>query len=415
MPNETLMDEILSPENLNTAYRAVKANAGAPGIDGMSVEQLAGHVREHWPAIEAKLRDGTYCPAPVRTVRIAKPDGGERMLGIPSVLDRMIQQAIYQAMGRVFEPLFSEHSYGFRPGRSAHDAIREAQRLVVSGLVWVVDIDISAFFDHVDHDRLMSRIGLQVRDKRVLRMVGRYLRAGRKEDGQIIRCTKGTPQGGPLSPLLANIYLHDLDVELEKRGLHFVRYADDCNIYVGSEKAAQRVLESVTVWIEKYLKLTVNTKKSGTGRPWERKFLGFQITQEGDIAVAPKSIERLKDKVRELFDACRPGTSTQLRDEWKRYIRGWWNYYSLAEWRRPIDDLEGWIRRHMRKYFWQRWHCTKGRQKALHRLGAKPHHVKIAGYSGGAWNIARCQTLHSVLSNARLRDYGFLVPSDLAR
>src|SRR5690625_943848 len=412
--NEKLMDRVLDEANLNHACKAVKANAGGPGIDHMSVEELADHVRQHWSKIEVKLREGTYKPAPVRPVKIPKPNGGTRELGVPTVLDRLIQQALYQVLSGIFEPRFSEHSYGFRPGRSTQDAMNAAQKTVQEGKDWIVDIDIAAFFDNVNHDRLMTRIGQVIRDKTVLRLIGRYLRAGKLEDGKLIRTGKGTPQGGPLSPLLANIYLHDLDIELEKRGLSFVRYADDCNIYVGSERAAQCVIDSVSRWIEKNLKLQVNADKSGTGRPWERKFLGFQITEKGKIRVAPESLERLKERVRNTFCARRNLTSNQLRDEWKERITGWWSYFRLAEWRYDIFDLEGWIRRHIRKCFWLRWHNKKGRLNALKRLGITGKSLKVAGSSRGAWRIARSHVMHHALNNKRLRKTGFLMPSDLA-
>lgn len=412
--NEELMDRVLARENLNRAHAAVKANRGAAGIDGMGVDELTAHVREHWPKLEVKLRECRYKPAPVRPVRIAKPGGGERELGIPTVLDRFIQQALMQVLTEVFDPRFSDHSYGFRPGRSAHDAVRRAQGFIWEGKDWVVDIDIEAFFDNVNHNRLMARVGRVIRDKTVLELIGRYLRAGKLVDGKVLRSDKGTPQGGPLSPLLANIYLHDLDLELEKRGVSFVRYADDCNIYVSSERAAQRVLEGISSWIEKNLKLKVNGSKSGTGRPWERKFLGFRITEEGEIGIAPKGLERLKERVRETFRSCRSVTSNDLRDEWRRYIQGWWGYYRLAEWRRDLFDLEGWIRRHIRKCFWLRWHNPKGRHKALKRLGLSPRQCKTANSSKGAWRLAASWSLHRALSNKRLRQTGFLLPSDLA-
>jgi len=277
------MEQVVTKENATAAWLAVKRNAGAPGIDRMTTGQLGGHIRKHWETFQAKLLGGTYVPSPVKRVEIPKPNGGTRMLGIPTAVDRWIQQMLMQVLQPIFDPGFSEHSYGFRPGRSAHDAVRAAQRYVQGGKSWVVDMDIAKFFDHVNHDILMNRIAKAVRDKRVLRLIGAYLRAGVMVEGVVLMTEEGTPQGGPLSPLLANIYLDALDAELARRGLAFCRYADDCNIYVGSQRAAERVLESITQWVGKHLRLRINATKSGTGRPWERKFLGFRISPKGEI------------------------------------------------------------------------------------------------------------------------------------
>src|ERR1022692_1238335 len=284
-------------------------------------------------------------------VEIPKPSGGTRMLGIPTVQDRFIQQMMLQVLTPIFDPMFSESSYGFRPGRSAQDAVQAAQKYAQEGKDWVVDIDITKFFDHVNHDILMGRIGKVIRDKRVLHLIGKLLRRGAMVDGLVEASVEGTPQGGPLSPLLANIYLDALDKELERRGHAYCRYADDSNIYVSSQAAAERTLESIQNWIEKHLRLKVNTAKSGTGRTEERKFLGFRLDREGRIEVAPESIERFKAKVREKWRANQSRTSRELRDDWVRYVRGWWGYYQLAAVRKPIYQLEGWIRRHIRKRF----------------------------------------------------------------
>ena len=301
-----------------------------------------------------------------------------------------------------------------RPGRSAHDAVRAAQTYVQAGKDWVVDMDVTKFFDRVNHDILMARIGQKVRDKRVLRLVGRYLRAGVMVQGVVQESEEGTPQGGPLSPLLANIYLDALDQELERRGLAFSRYADDCNIYVSSQRSAQRVLASITQWVAKQLRLEINATKSGVGRPWERKFLGFRINPQGKIELAPKSVERLKTKVRELWRSCQSQTSDKLRDNWCAYVRGWWNYFRLAEERRNIFGLEGWIRRHIRSCFWQRWHDWRGRLRKLRQLELRGRLLKVAHSSRGAWRVARSPSLQTALSNAVLRRYGFCLPSDLA-
>jgi RNA-directed DNA polymerase len=411
---EKLMEQVVGPENATAAWLAVKRNGGAPGIDGMTTEQLHDHVRAHWGTISAKLLAGTYVPSPVRRVEIPKPNGGKRKLGIPTVLDRWIQQMLLQELQPILEPQFSAHSYGFRPGRSAHDAVRAAQGYVQAGKDWVVDMDITQFFDRVHHDILMHRLGQTIRDRRVLRLIGRYLRSGVMVQGVVQATEEGTPQGGPLSPILANLYLDALDQELERRGLAYVRYADDCNIYVSSRAAAERVLTSITEWIGKHLRLEVNATKSGVGRPWERKFLGFRINPEGKIEVAPQSVERFKDRVRELWRSCQSLSSNELRDNWRAFVRGWWNYFCLAEERRNVLDLEGWIRRHIRTCFWLRWHNWKGRLKALRRLGLRGKLLKAAHSSKGAWRMAASPSLQTALKNAVLRRYGLVVPSDLA-
>ena len=411
---EELMEQVVSPENATAAWKAVKRNHGAPGIDGMTVEQLRDHVRQHWGTIRAKLLGGTYVPSPVRRVEIPKPDGGIRLLGVPTVLDRWIQQMLLQVLQGIFDPTFSEHSHGFRPNRSAHAAVRAAQSYVQAGKTWLVDMDITKFFDRVNQDILMARIGQTIRDKRVLRLIGRFLRSGVMIEGVVQATEEGTPQGGPLSPLLANIYLDALDRELEQRGLAFSRYADDCNIYVGSRRAAERVLGSITEWIKQHLRLEVNATKSGVGRPWERKFLGFRINPEGKIEIAPKSVERFKQKVREYWRSCQSLSSNELRDGWRAFVQGWWGYFRLAEDRRNIFGLEGWIRRHIRKCFWLRWHDWRGRRKKLQALGLDGRRLLVAHSSKGAWRIAASRSLHQALNNGLLRRLGFLVPSDLA-
>jgi len=409
------MEEVVNPENYGRALKAVIANKGSAGIDGMQVEELNGHLLKHWPKIHGKLMAGTYTPSPVKRVEIAKPGGGKRMLGIPTVMDRFIQQMLLLAMTPIWEPRFSQHSYGFRPGRSAQDAVRAAQGYARGGKDWVVDLDIAKFFDHVNWDILMGKLGEVIRDKRVLKLIGRYLRAGAMLDGVVVKSVEeGTPQGGPLSPLLANIYLDALDQELERRGHQFSRYADDCNIYVGSQAAAERVMESIQEWIQKQLRLQVNAAKSGVGRIWERKFLGFRVNREGQIEAAPESLKRFKEKVREKWQSCQSKTSNQLRNGWRQYIRGWWGYYRLAENRRPIFRLEGWIRRHIRKCFWLRWQTPEGRGRRLRSLGMRGRMLKVAQSSRGAWHVAGTGSLQTALSNARLYRHGFLLPSDLA-
>ena len=411
---EQLMEEVVREENRRQALEAVKGNQGAPGIDRMTTAELEKHLQAHWDKIRAKLLAGAWVPSPVRRVEIPKPNGGTRKLGIPTVVDRMIQQMLLQVLTPIFEPLFSEHSYGFRPGRSAQDAVRAAQQYAQEGKDWVVDLDITKFFDQVNHDILMGRIAKVIRDKRVLHLIGKYLRRGAMVEGMVEASVEGTPQGGPLSPLLANIYLDALDQELERRGHSYCRYADDCNIYVGSQAAAERVLESVQGWIEKHLRLKVNAAKSGSGRVWERKFLGFRLDRGKRIGVAAESVERFKAKVREMWRGNQSRSSNQLRDDWGGYMRGWWGYFRLAEAREPINRLEGWIRRHIRKCFWQRWHNAAGREHALRRLGLRGRMLKAAHSSRGAWHMAHTGSVQTALSNAVLRRYGFLVPSDLA-
>ncbi|HEY4354100.1 MAG TPA: group II intron reverse transcriptase/maturase [Acidobacteriaceae bacterium] len=408
------MEQVVSRENATAAWLAVKRNGGAAGIDRMTTLQLRDHIRAHWESLQAKLLAGTYVPSPVRRVEIPKPNGGTRRLGIPTVQDRWIQQMLLQVLQPIFDPAFSEHSYGFRPGRGAQDAVRAAQTYVREGKDWVVDMDIAKFFDRVNHDILMNRIGQTIRDKRVLQLIGNFLRAGAMSEGVVVASEAGTPQGGPLSPLLANIYLDALDRELEQRGLAFSRYADDCNIYVGSRRAAERVLASITHWIKEELRLEVNASKSGVGQPWERKFLGFRINREGKIEAAPQSVERIKDKVRELWRSCQSLSSEQLRDRWRAYHQGWWAYYGLAEERRNLFDTESWIRRHIRCCFWQRWHNSQGRLRHLRQLGLRGRLLQAARSSKGAWAMARNGAMHKALNNALLRRYGFVMPSDLA-
>ena len=384
------LEAVLQTDNLTAAWRAVKANRGAAGVDGMDVSQAQAHLKAHWGVVAQKLLAGEYRPAAVRAVEIPKPQGGVRVLGIPSVQDRLIQQAIHQKLSPLWEAEFSEHSYGFRPNRSAHDAIRAANGFVKAGKTWVVDIDLKSFFDEVNHDRLMRLVGQKIRDKRLLRLIGDYLRAPMQQpDGQRQKRQKGTPQGGPLSPLLANVYLDELDKELEKRGVSFVRYADDVAIFVSSERSAERILASVVAWIEKHLKVPVNREKSGSGPTDESALLGFRLYSDGRVGASPKAVRKLKERVLELWDARRNRTCGQLRDQWRQYILGWRNYFKIVDWRREVENQSGWIRRHMRKCFWLRWKTPRGRINALKRLGVKGRALGI-GYTGqGAWAVAR--------------------------
>jgi RNA-directed DNA polymerase len=309
----------------------------------------------------------------------------------------------------------SEHSYGFRPGRSAHDAIDAARAYVAAGKTWVVDIDLKSFFDQINHDKLMYAVSCRVRDKSLLRLIGDYLRAPlQAEDGRQQARVRGTPQGGPLSPLLANIYLHPLDAELAKRGVAFVRYADDIAIFAGSERAAKRLLASVVKWIEEELKIEVNRDKSGTGPSQETQLLGFRIHRKGEVSIAPKAIQRLKEKVREIWERRRHRTEDELKTCWRSYIDGWWNYFGYANWQAEVSRLSGWIRRHMRKYFWQRWHNPKGRANALRRLGVRGRGVGVAWSRRGAWPMARHVVVQQALKTTRLHRAGFGLPWELA-
>lgn len=413
MLKEDLLETVLERSNLQAAYLTVKGNKGAAGIDGIGTEDLGGHLRAHWVGIKAKLLSGRYKPSPVRPVAIAKPGGGERQLGIPTTLDRLIQQALQQVLSGRLDATFSTASYGYRPGRSAHDAIRQARHYVVEEQrCWVVDIDIERFFDTIDHDLLMRDLSRHVADKRVLALVGRILRAGVLQDGRIVRSAKGAPQGGPLSPLLANLYLDRLDKELERRGVAFVRYADDVTLYARSERSAQRIYGNIVPWIEKRLKLRVNTHKSGIRPPDEGSFLGFVIEADGQIGISQKSVQRFKAQVRLLWDA-RAGLSGRERiAAWQQYVSGWWNYYRVCEARRAVFRLSGWIRRHMRKLIWQRWHSWRGRRNALRRLGARRHQRALARSTRGAWRIA--VALNPIITNGRLRRWGLYTPEDLA-
>lgn len=408
---EAKLETILARENMEQAWQRVVENDGAAGVDGKDIQATEAHLKQHWLSIHDKLMLGEYKPAAVRAVEIPKADGGVRRLGIPTVQDRLIQQAVHQVLSKVFEPTMSESSYGYRPNRSAHGAVTAARGYVAEGKIWVVDIDLKSYFDHVNHDRLMNFISRKVKDKRILKLIGRYLRAPiRHVDGTQEKRLKGTPQGGPLSPLLANIYLDPLDKELEKRGIKFVRYADDIALFLSSERAAQRALESITEWLKKQLELEVNETKSGSGRSGDSQLLGFRIHETGDVSIAPKAILRLKERVRQLWDARQSKTTEALRTQWRQYIGGWWNYYGYANWCGGVKKLSGWIRRHMRKCFWLRWHNRDGRRNALKRLGVTGRALRVAGCKRGAWPMARHVTVQQALKTQTLNRYGFSLP-----
>lgn len=367
-----LMECVVERSNMQAAYKQVKRNKGAPGIDGMTVEALGDFLRTHWPQIKERLLEGSYEPVPVRRSEIPKDSGGKRLLGIPTVLDRLIQQALHQVLSPLYEREFSEHSYGFRPGRSAHQAVRQAQLYQREGKRWAVDLDLEQFFDEVNHDILIARLRRKVEDWRVLRLIRRYLRAGVLLGGVVSVTVKGTPQGGPLSPLLSNIVLDDLDKELERRGHSFCRYADDCNIYVASQKAGERVMGSISRFVEKRLKLRVNREKSAVDRPWRRKFLGFTFTWhfKTRILVAKQSKGRVRGKLRALF---RKGRGRNLerfiREDLNLVIRGWINYYRLADTKGFAEELDKWIRRRLRCNLWRQWKRSWKRFQMLLKRG----------------------------------------------
>ncbi len=368
-----LMEEVIKRDNLIEALIRVERNKGAAGIDEMSTAELRSYLKDHWPTIKEQLLNGKYKPAPVRRVEIPKPGGtGIRKLGIPTVLDRLIQQALNQVLNPIFDQTFSESSYGFRPNRSAHQAVAQSRKYVESGKRWVVDMDLEKFFDRVNHDILMSRIARKVKDKRVLLLIRRYLQAGMMENGMITASSEGTPQGGPLSPLLSNILLDDLDKELEHRGLAFCRYADDCNIYVKSKRAGERILGGITQFLERKLKLKVNEEKSAVARPWDRKFLGYSVTMQMKprLKVAKASVDRLRGKLKESFRRGRGRNLGRFIDqELNPILRGWGNYFILTEMPITFEELDGWIRRKLRQALWNQWKRPKTRAKNLMKRG----------------------------------------------
>lgn len=396
-----LMELVVSRENMTQAYARVVGNKGAAGIDKMSVADLKPFLVEHWPRVREDLLADRYEPQSVRGVEIPKPGGGTRLLGIPTALDRLIQQALHQVLMPLFDPGFSEHSYGFRPGRSAHDAVRAARAHVASGRRFVVDLDLEKFFDRVNHDVLMARVARTVGDSRALRLIRRYLQAGLMLDGIETQRTEGTPQGGPLSPLLSNILLDDLDKELERRGHAFCRYADDCNIYVASKRAGERVMASVTAYLSRRLRLTVNGAKSAVDRPWNRSFLGFSMTahKEPRLRVAPKSVQRFTTKVKGLL---RPGRSVaNTIEDLKPVVRGWTGYFRLAEAKGIFEDLDGWIRRRLRCILWRQWKRPKTRAWKLMQRGLDEAGAWRSAYNGrGPWWNAGASHMNDAFRSA---------------
>jgi RNA-directed DNA polymerase len=404
---ERLMEEVCERENLNGALRRVRSNQGSPGIDGMTVDKLRDYLTEHWPAIREQLLAGKYKPSAIKRVTIPKPDGGERKLGIPTALDRFIQQAILQVLQPIWDSTFSDQSYGFRPGRSAHQAVAKAQEYIGQGKAVVVDMDLEKFFDRVNHDILMSRVARKVRDKRLLKLIRAYLTAGVMENGLVSPTDEGTPQGGPLSPFLSNIMLDDLDKELELRGHSFVRYADDCNIYVKTERAGQRVMKSVKHFLTRKLKLKVNEKKSAVGKPHERKFLGFSFTWGKELKrrIAPAALKRFKTQVRELTRRSR--SIHQTVKELAKYLIGWRGYFGYSQTPSVLGNLESWIRRRLRSIIWRQWKRGKTRYKELRQRGISHYQAAVAaGAPKGPWRMAHHATVQQAFSNAYFDSLG---------
>ena len=409
-----LMERILERRNMFRAINRVRANKGAPGVDGMTVNQLSGYLKRHWLKIKEDLLNDEYRPLPVRRKEIDKPDGGVRLLGIPTVLDRVIQQAIAQIIEQVWDPAFSESSHGFRPDRSQRDAILRAKSYLLEGYTHSVDMDLSKFFDRVNHDRLMSRLALKIQDKRVLKLIRRYLTAGTMISGLVSPSIEGTPQGGPLSPLLSNIVLDELDKELESRGLHFVRYADDFVIYCKSRKAAERVRQSITKFITVKLKLKVNEDKSSVSRPWLRKFLGFTFISmcgQTKIRIHRKAIQRFRDRVRELTDRNCGKSIQQIIEKLNLYLKGWWNYYRLAEARYIFKALNNWIIRRLRCIVWKQWKNPRTKVRNLLKRGISHKHAVSCGNARKKhWRMSRVKWVIIALPKRYFISLGLFLP-----
>ena len=398
-----LMEQILSRENLIRALNRVVRNKGSHGVDEMPVQNLRAHVIEHWDTMKRELLAGTYQPQPVRRVEIPKPDGGVRLLGIPTVIDRFIQQAIAQVLSSIYDPTFSDHSYGFRPKRSAHGVVKKAKGYIAEGNRWVVDIDLEKFFDRVNHDKLMGLLAKRIEDKRLLKLIRKYLKTGIMINGVVMNSEEGTPQGGPLSPLLSNIVLDELDKELEKRGHQFVRYADDCNIYVKTPKAGNRVMKSVTSFIEGKLKLKVNVNKSAVDRPWKRKFLGFSFTNhtEPKVRIAKASVNRMKDKIRDITSRKKPYSMEVRIKKLNQYLTGWCGYFALADTPSIFKKLESWIRRRLRMCMWKDWKKPSTKVRKLIGLDIPKGKAYEWGNSRKSyWRISKSPELHRALGNS---------------
>ncbi len=405
--SDRLMERICAPLNLECAMARVIANDGAAGVDGMKVSQLEKYFERHHDRIIDELLSGTYRPQPVKRVEIPKPDGGVRQLGIPTAVDRVIQQAILLVLSPLWDETFSDNSFGFRPFRSAHDAVAKAQEYLAEGYTWVVDMDLEKFFDRVNHDVLMSRVARRVEDKRLLKLIRAFLTSGVMVDGLFSGTREGTPQGGPLSPLLSNLLLDELDRELESRGLRFARYADDCNVYVKSRRAGERVLKSLTNWLDKKLRLTVNQQKSAVDRPWKRKFLGFTFTTQRKRSIAPQSRKKFKDRIRKLTKRNRGSSLTRVVSELRSYLIGWRGYFGFCQTPSVLRDFDSWIHRRLRSYAWKQWKTGKRRFKELRTLGiGKDLAAQTAGSRKGGWHNSRSPALNMALTRAVLIELG---------
>ena len=386
--DEQIMEKVVDRDNLLTALRNVKRNGGSPGIDGMTVEELPECLKRKWPKIRRQLMSGTYVPLPVRRVEIPKPGGGIRQLGIPTVLDRFIQQALLQVLQQEWDATFSEFSYGFRPKRSAHQAIKQSQRYLEQGYRWVVDMDLEKFFDRVNHDKLMSEVQKRVSDRRVNTLILGFLRSGIEHEGKLLITEMGTPQGGPLSPLLANLMLDNLDRELERRGHRFVRYADDCNIYIKSKRAGSRVLRSISLFLSSHLKLSVNEAKSAVDRPWKRQFLGFTLSSRLNRRISSKAIKRFKSRIREITRRVRGRRIEVIVMELRRFMLGWQAYFNFTEVRYILKELDSWIKRRLRCYLWKQW-GRRGYRELLKRGVSRDLAWNTAKSAHGPWRLSR--------------------------
>lgn len=405
------MEEVVRPENMKKALSRVCANKGAAGVDGMTVEELRPYLKQHWPGVREELLKGTYIPSAVLRVEIPKPSGGKRPLGIPTVLDRLIQQALLQVLTPLFDPHFSDNSYGFRPGRSCHQAIKAARGHVEAGYRYVVDIDLEKFFDRVNHDVLMARVARRVKDKRILRLIRCYLASGVMVGGVMEARREGTPQGGPLSPPLSNILLDDLDKELERRGHRFCRYADDCNTYVKSKAAGERVKESITAYLWKRLRLKVNEGKSAVERPWKREFLGYSMTPERKpkLKVSPGAEKRAEGHLREIMRKGRGRKLSAVIGEITLFLRGWIGYFRLSQVKRVFEELDGWIRRKLRRILWKQWKKPKTRAKRLIQLGIDKTRAYESAHTGrGPWWNAGASHMNTSITTKWLSSLGLL-------
>jgi RNA-directed DNA polymerase len=409
-----LLEQAVASQNMRAALKRVEHNKGAAGSDGMTVKQLRPWLLSHWPSLKEAVLTGTYQPQPVKRVEIPKPTGGTRLLGIPPVIDRLIQQAVLQVLTPIFDPHFSASSYGFRPGKRGHDAVRAAQEYVREGYAWVVDLDLEKFFDRVNHDLLMARVARRVSDKRVLRLTRQFLESGVLIEGLVSATDEGAPQGGPLSPLLSNIVLDDLDKELERRGHKFARYADDCNIYVGSRRGGERVKASVTAFLQDRLRLRVNENKSAVDRPWKRKFLGFTLYHvDKRIRLAEASVTKVKEKIRSLTQRSSGVSMSERIKQLNQYLGGWIGYFALSEAPSLFSELDEWLRRRLRMCQWKQWKRVRTRVRELRALGLKELDVwGAAGSRKSYWRTAGSAPLHKALSNAYWQAQGLMALAD---